>query len=584
MCRPTPLTRYLAAGFSSWLALTPIGASALSLGDLVVRSRLGEPLRAQIAVKTSTDESIDESCISLPRPPSALEDLPTLSKAKVSVQNSADGQVIHISSPHIINDPVFKFFLQVSCSGQASLSREFTILLDPANYASANAFAEEGTTQTKHDTSKSVPRPGNIWEIRPGDTLADIARAVYPNSPTKQGKLEQAIAASNLAVFSADFRGDLPVGQSLKIPELPMNRRNSIVARHTASTGESTDHNAPNKHARSVTTPHPATSEKFELKLSAGEIDLSASRNMTEEDRLKLREKQLLLDTDDQVANIMALKDQVKHLESRLSEMSLRLSAGMDKAPQPEPALARRKEAMPEKTVNPLTVSGLHNFWFGLGILGVLLGLFFTARRYRSHEISPEPLNLDANFESEDARFEPILITPKPKLAKTESDNATNEETLYDPSSIFTHTDEKLTLTEMDSVVEEADLYLIYGWADKAIELLRGYIEKIPQEIQPWIMLLDIYRSQGKKEAFDKLARRFKETIDDEDAWRKVQALGHDFDAKNPLYYSAAQIAEEEKKQDPNNQENISGPAKPKSDDDDFWANAKVDLNPKSRK
>jgi Tfp pilus assembly protein FimV len=546
-----PSVRFLAA-FAACTTLSTTGASALTLGNLVVRSHLGEPLHAQIAVRTGADESIDETCITLPRPVSASEAIPYLSRASFSVVQAPGGQVIRIRSAHVINDPVLKLLLQVSCSGQASLSREFTLLLEPASYVSVAPIADDETAQHKQVEDQSVPRPGASWEIRPGDTLTGIARTAYPNSPARQHRLEQAIAAANPNIFSAGIKGDLPVGQTLNIPELPAIKRTAPRTMRSS---------VPAGHKASNTRQRPAATETFQLKLSTGEIDLSASRNITEDDRLKLREKQLLLEADDQVANIMALKNQVKQLESRLSELSLKMSNDMPNAtPSPAPLIVDKATLPGKNHASP----GMGNFWFGVGVLGILLGLFLSVRRYRRRNNALEQFSLEEHDTMENDRPAPAWTAPK---AAPVAAHPVPEETYYDPVSIFTPPEENITLTEMDSVVEEADLYLIYGWTDKAVTLLQGYIEKHPQEVQPWIMLLDIYRSQGKKEAFDKLAHRFKENIADEEQWRKVQALGHEFNPKNSLYFSENQQSAEVKKTE-----------------DDFWAHSKTDIKPPPKK
>lgn len=575
-----PSVRFLAAAFAACTTLSPTSANALTLGNLVVRSHLGEPLHAQIAVRTGADENIDEACITLPRPVNAPEGIPYLSKARFSVEHATSGQLIRIRSAQIINDPVLKLLLQVSCSGQASLSREFTLLLEPASYASAAPLAEDETPQRKQVENKLAPQPGTAWEIRPGDTLTGIARAVYPTSPAQQHRLEQAIAAANPAVFSGGIKGDLPVGQTLHIPELPAIKRAPLRSRHSPAT-QAADHETVKKRSPRPAVAASTTTESFQLKLSTGEIDLSASRNITEEDRLKLREKQLLLEADDQVANIMALKNQVKQLESRLSELSLKMSTGMPNAtPLPTPQSAD-KTTLPAQSAKIQPPASMGNFWFGLGLLGVLLGLFLSIRRYRRRNKALEQFALDERYALEEEKIAPAWTAPKPIPAAAKP---ATEETYYDPSSIFTPPEEKITLTEMDSVVEEADLYLIYGWTDKAINLLQGYIEKHPQEIQPWIMLFDIYRSQSKKEAFDKLAHRFKENVDDEEQWHKVQALGHEFDPQNSLYFIAQQQSEEaDNHAATKNQGSIIDQAAQKTEDD-FWAHSKTDFKPNLKK
>ena len=70
----------------------------------------------------------------------------------------------------------------------------------------------------------------------------------------------------------------------------------------------------------------PPRSDGFQLRLSRSEIDLSRSRNVTDEQRRLLREKQLMLDADDQVAALLSLKNTVKQLEQRLNELQLKLA------------------------------------------------------------------------------------------------------------------------------------------------------------------------------------------------------------------------------------------------------------------
>jgi hypothetical protein len=88
----------------------------------------------------------------------------------------------------------------------------------------------------------------------------------------------------------------------------------------------------------------------FRLRLSGAEIDVSRSRNITEEQRRELREKQLLMDSDDQVAALLALRNTVKQLESRLNALQLSMSV-TTAAPAAAPATA--KPIAPETIASP---------------------------------------------------------------------------------------------------------------------------------------------------------------------------------------------------------------------------------------
>ncbi|MHB1591135.1 MAG: hypothetical protein ACYCTW_06340 [Sulfuricella sp.] len=64
---------------------------------------------------------------------------------------------------------------------------------------------------------------------------------------------------------------------------------------------------------------------------------------------------------------------------------------------------------------------------------------------------------------------------------------------------------------EMYSAVEEAAILYASGYPDQAAALLQDFIKNYAErkEIQPWVMLFDIYQIQGKKPQFEELALEF---------------------------------------------------------------------------
>ena len=474
----------LALSLACCLALTTAEARAIALGELVPHSRLGQPLRAQLALTTGPGETIDESCIALGKPAGASENqIPSLTKAKVSVDASGTGQLIRISTPHAINEPAVRLVLQLNCDGQANISREFTLLLDPPDYA-----ASIGST------------PNSVERTPP-------ALAQMPN-------------------------GD----QTLRAATQPPGMQSPAPARAKAQ--KQTIDSVPRKPYRKEAS----RPEGFRLRLSTGAIDLSASSKMTEAERLQLREKQLLLEADDQVANILALKNRIKQLETQLAEVNLKLSASVAALP---PVSAQPAVAKP--AAQPLAKqTGSYLFWLGLAVLFPLLVAFIVVRKKRRRQ-SQLQWEMEREYVLEAATEQPPPVAEKPQgvaaarpslTAMEARQKPAAEEVYYDPTSIFNPPDEKITLTEVDSVVEEADLYMIYGWTQKAIDLLLQHVEKHPSEAQPWLMLFDIYHSQGLKDAFEKLAKRCHSCLDDAELWKKVQALGRDLDPNNSLYAS----------------------------------------------
>lgn len=474
----------LALSLACCLALTTAEARALALGELVLNSRLGQPLRAQLALTTGPGEAVDESCIALAKPASASENqIPSLTKAKFSVEASGTGQLIRIGTLHAISEPALRLVLQINCDGQANMSREFMLLLDPPDYAA-----------TVEGTPAIVERNPQASE----ETANDVA-------PLRAATQPQGLQSPSPARVTA---------QTKTVDAVP--RRPPLKAA-----------NRP---------------DGFRLRLSTGAIDLSASSKMTEAERLQLREKQLLLEADDQVATILALKDRIKQLETQLAEVKLKVSTHVTELP---PVSAKPAVAKPQSTA--AQAPGKYFFWLGLAILFPLLVVFIVVRNRRRRQAQMQ-WEMEREYLLETATEPPPpAVNPKgvaaarPILTAMEGHQTpAAEEIDYDPTSIFNPPDENITLTEVDSVVEEADLYMIYGWTQKAIELLLQHIEKNPTEAQPWMMLFDIYHSQGLKDAFEKLARRFQSSCANGELWQKVQALGRKLDPQNGLYFSAS--------------------------------------------
>ena len=67
-----------------------------------------------------------------------------------------------------------------------------------------------------------------------------------------------------------------------------------------------------------------------------------------------------------------------------------------------------------------------------------------------------------------------------------------------------------LSVEEFDSVVDEARILVSMDRTNEAISLLLHHIDEQPRSsLQPWVYLLDIYRTLDKKDEFNELAKRF---------------------------------------------------------------------------
>ena len=72
----------------------------------------------------------------------------------------------------------------------------------------------------------------------------------------------------------------------------------------------------------------------------------------------------------------------------------------------------------------------------------------------------------------------------------------------------------KENITSRHSTVELAEIMLSFGRINSAAEALANFIENYPKEaFLPWLKLLEVYRTNGQRTEFDKIARKLNKTF-----------------------------------------------------------------------
>lgn len=209
--------------------------------------------------------------------------------------------------------------------------------------------------------------PGQ-WTVRAGDTMRKLASAIYPRSRARQDLYIAELRALNASL--ATIGDDVPLEENaqLGMPDLkklsalpvtaatPSAKPEKRAARTPAplklppakpappreETPKAAGGSATPKPERPAPTTAPVSKTPadagFRLKLSGADIDLTRSRNVSENDRRALREKQLLLDADDRQAALLSLRNTVRQLEARVSELQLKLASATSAPATGKPA------------------------------------------------------------------------------------------------------------------------------------------------------------------------------------------------------------------------------------------------------
>jgi pilus assembly protein FimV len=174
----TTLATAAAAVFGLWGS----HSYALSLGQIVVQSALGEPLRAEVDIPeiNAEEESSLRTTVAAPDAFQAagLEYNPVLSSLQISLQKKTDGRpFLRIHSERIINAPFVDIILEARWASGRIVST-YTILLDPPNLRLQAVTPTLAQTHSAPAIEPAVPPP-----LPPTDTTpVAVSTPVTPSS------------------------------------------------------------------------------------------------------------------------------------------------------------------------------------------------------------------------------------------------------------------------------------------------------------------------------------------------------------------------------------------------------------------
>ncbi len=391
MTAPTLPALYRA--LSCLLAAGALPCAAIGLGDLQVHSGLGEPLDATAPIEAAADARPTARCFRQGRP--SEDGLPALPRASFSVEADGAGWRLRIRTRAPVQEPATRLRVDASCEAGSkdATSRTFDLLLDPrapepappamqsvagdtlASIATAiypkSRAVREAYVQALRAANPSVQTLGADEPLPPGTpvVLPDLRRFSLslslprPAAPENTAQLPPATAPTK-----AKSRDKAPpkAAQPPKAVE-PRKPAEPSKAREPKAAEPKAAPAVPSKAAAKLAPPEseaaapkpeaapaakgtaPAKPGEFVLRLSAPAIDLSRSRGIDDRTRAQLRERLLILDADDQVAALLAMRHNLKQLEGRVAELQLKLST----LPTPTPAPAPARPAEPAKAAEP---------------------------------------------------------------------------------------------------------------------------------------------------------------------------------------------------------------------------------------
>ncbi len=116
----------------------PTPAHGLALGDVTSLSSLGQPLRVTIPVTLAGAETLHVACVKLVADNNGGS-MPQIVTARVSLEQSASGTRLTITTPTSVSEPALRLAVQTGCG--STTRRDYVLLLDPPGSESPTMVA-----------------------------------------------------------------------------------------------------------------------------------------------------------------------------------------------------------------------------------------------------------------------------------------------------------------------------------------------------------------------------------------------------------------------------------------------------------
>lgn len=212
------------------------------------------------------------------------------------------------------------------------------------------------------------------------------------------------------------------------------------------------------------------------------------------------------------MARNQALKAEQVKLDARLAELEASIAAMHEAIMRDRRRTVRRVEPPPSSPATQaappveageslLSPSPFHL----LSVFAIVLvggGIVWMRRRDKPVRVVPKPMTMPP---PPSTQMEVEMLPEMNGFADQKQENRADK---------FKPDDSVILVDEIDSVVEEAKVFVALGRGERAIEMLEEYITAHPRaSANPWLYLMEIYRGAKRKDDFTALAKRFHQTL-----------------------------------------------------------------------
>lgn len=248
-------TRSVLLGGMALMTLNPSQVNAIGLGDIVLESRLGEPLRATVPMNVTQGEILPADCVTA-RPRQAGLRVPEKVRVTSPAANVPGSYAVRISTVSPLHEPMYELSLVVECPNVPLFVHHYVLLIElpefpgqPAtidfgnaapsiNAGSAGSQNTPALAPASRDpepdepparnpaviparlltgTREAIPA-GTRYRVRKGDTLSGIAERIAGRPPDTIWRVAKSIFLTNEHAFIRQNSDLIKLGSVIQIP------------------------------------------------------------------------------------------------------------------------------------------------------------------------------------------------------------------------------------------------------------------------------------------------------------------------------------------------------------------------------
>lgn len=378
-----------------------------------------------------------------------------------------------------------------------------------------SALVVPATLEGANQTDQGAPPPMLEWPMLPGESLRGLALLIYPGDELMQHHFIAAAMRANPATFAeADADRVFEREAMIWLPNLRqlanLSADHSRHALHPALPAmQPRARGTSSARLRMSTHLEPPPDTQARPQPSNERLRLAAARQIRHVHATPVFEPATLSALDALLARQAMLAAAQERLEARIAALErdigavhtaiLRMQARPPRIGRLPPSHLQAPEARSSSVVDALpSPTPFHALTALVIVVTGVAGIWLRRRFHRPSSTPATP------------------VSPTVSVYQRAGDDAMPVARVTEavPPERSGRQETAMMVDEIDSVVEEAKVFVALGRAERAIEMLEEYIQAHPRaSASPWLYLLDLYRSLNRRDAFVALAKRFHQAL-----------------------------------------------------------------------